>query len=408
MYRDVSQLHFQDELNKLIKELECNDINLPAIYIEKEVIKRIPEFANKHQFRHIVIVTDDNTKKVVGDELTLFLEKEGLITQLVILTPTEHNQVIANEETLVELMLATSPETTLLIAAGSGTIHDIVRFVGHKMDIPFISVPTAASVDGFTSKGAPLILRGKKQTIQTASPIAVFADINILVRAPRELTAAGFGDILGKYTSLVDWEISRLIANEPYQARAAAMTRYALDTCINNIEKIAQRDEEGIKIIIQALIESGLVMLVLDYSRPASGGEHHLSHFLEMDMLQKNQKQHLHGAKVGVTTAIIAELYKKFVTESSLEDIKNGTVKKHWRTIKELILSIPEAEQLRSYLRKVGGPDSIQALKIEDKVVRASLNQAHNLRDRCTGLLLINQIKKTELPYPFNSSPLPM
>ncbi len=90
------------------------------------------------------------------------MEKEGLITQLVILTPTEHNQVIANEETLVELMLATSPETTLLIAAGSGTIHDIVRFVGHKMDIPFISVPTAASVDGFTSKGAPLILRGKK------------------------------------------------------------------------------------------------------------------------------------------------------------------------------------------------------------------------------------------------------
>ncbi len=75
MYRDVSQLHFQDELNKLIKELECNDINLPAIYIEKEVIKRIPEFANKHQFRHIVIVTDDNTKKVVGDELTLFFGK---------------------------------------------------------------------------------------------------------------------------------------------------------------------------------------------------------------------------------------------------------------------------------------------------------------------------------------------
>lgn len=105
----------------------------------------------------------------------------------------------------------------------------------------------------------------------------------------------------------------------------------------------------------------------------------------------------MHGAKVGVTTAIIAELYKKFVTESSLEDIKNGTVKKHWRTIKELILSIPEAEQLRSYLRKVGGPDSIQALKIEDKVVRASLNQAHNLRDRCTGLLLINQIKKNRI-----------
>lgn len=197
-------------------------------------------------------------------------------------------------------------------AVGSGTIHDIVRFVSFKMDIPIIAVPTAASVDGFTSKGAPLIFRGFKNTIQTASPLAVFADINIIKKAPQELTAAGFGDIIGKYTPLLDWKISNLIANEPYNELAAHLTKNSLVACVNHVEEIAAHSELGIKILMQSLIESGLVMLALDFSRPASGSEHHLSHYWEMELLKNDQKQLLHGAKVGVAATIIIDLYEKF------------------------------------------------------------------------------------------------
>ncbi|WP_163538525.1 sn-glycerol-1-phosphate dehydrogenase [Gracilibacillus sp. YIM 98692] len=280
------------------------------------------------------------------------------------------------------------------------------------MDVPFISVPTAASVDGFTSKGAPLILKGTKKTIQTASPMAVFADIAILKDAPKELTAAGFGDIMGKYTSLVDWEISRWIGGEPYNERADRMTRYALDVCVNNLEDIAERTEFGIECLIRALIESGLVMLILDFSRPASGGEHHLSHYWEMDLLQNSAKQHLHGAKVGVTTTIITDLYKKLSDEwdavnKSHTEYK-GKLKEHWSKIEQEILAIPETNKLKEYLRRVGGPDSPAALGRDSNVVRASLNEAYLIRDRCTGLMLLSKHKRGDISYPFMNQPLPL
>lgn len=98
-----------------------------------------------------------------------------------------------------------------MIAVGSGTIHDIVRFAAFQRDLPFISYPTAPSVDGFTSARAPLILYGTKTTIQTKAPSALFADLDLLKAAPQSMVAAGFGDMLGKITSLADWEISAIL-----------------------------------------------------------------------------------------------------------------------------------------------------------------------------------------------------
>ncbi len=120
--------------------------------------------------------------------------------------------VIADEEALIEAMLGIPQNADSIIAVGAGTIHDIARFASYKMAKPFISIPTAPSVDGFNSMGAPVVIKGVKTTYQMHSPIAVFADINVLQKAPKEMIAAGFGDMIGKYTSLADWKFSHLIA----------------------------------------------------------------------------------------------------------------------------------------------------------------------------------------------------
>lgn len=39
----------------------------------------------------------------------------------------------------------------LILAVGAGTIHDISRYIAHNYKVPFISVPTAASGDGFVT-----------------------------------------------------------------------------------------------------------------------------------------------------------------------------------------------------------------------------------------------------------------
>src|SRR5699024_7710865 len=281
-------MEISDEVYQLAAELGVKHVLLPENKIANGALEEVIPYAFEKGLETLTLEVDYHTYEAAGSQLEKWLIKDGFQINTVLLQANKHQQVIADEAALVQLLVETPSKTDALIAIGTGTIHDITRFCGSKMNIPFISVPTAASVDGFTSKGAPLILRGMKQTIQTASPIAVFADIDILKTAPKEMTAAGFGDMLAKYTSLVDWKISELVGDEPYHPLAANMTRKSLEACVENIAKIADADDEGIIILIHSLIESGLVMLLLDFSRPASGGEHHLSHHWEMDLLQKD------------------------------------------------------------------------------------------------------------------------
>ncbi|MEN0665062.1 sn-glycerol-1-phosphate dehydrogenase [Caldifermentibacillus hisashii] len=390
------------DIKRLASQLKISNFSIPEIRVEKNAILHIRELIKRKQWKNIVVVYDQNTYLAAGEKLIKFLMNDFEEVIGININENEHGQVIANEESLVQVFIKTPNDADVLIAVGSGTIHDIVRFVGHKMNIPFISVPTAASVDGFTSKGAPLILRGVKQTIQTAAPIAVFADIDVIKAAPREMAAAGFGDILGKYTSLLDWEISKLVGNEPFHEGAASLTRKALETCVEYVEEISNADEKGITILMNALIESGLVMQILDYSRPASGAEHHLSHYWEMYLLKTNQKQLLHGAKVGVATTMIVELYKKnwkklLRSERIKNTVYGNGIEQYGEYIFSVIEKLPSPDELKKLLEKVGGPTTVEELGIPQEIVIESLNEAHHLRDRCTGLLLLNQIKETPI-----------
>lgn len=394
-----------EAIKQLINEVEAENIIIPEIVIEKGALQQIPAYLRKQKFAKIVLVVDDNTKIAAGIQLENLLAADENKPTTIEIKPNLHGQVIADEQTLMQLFVEMPNEANVILAVGSGTIHDVVRFVGYKMNIPFISVPTAASVDGFTSKGAPLIFRGFKETIQTASPLAVFADIDVLKAAPREMTASGFGDIVGKYTSLLDWKISNLVANEPYNNLAAKLTRESLEACVRHVHQIAINEDEGLEILTQSLIESGLVMLVLDFSRPASGSEHHLSHYWEMELLKKDEKQLLHGAKVGVALTIIIDLYQQFIADFDIDGVSSDYIhmehfKENWNQIKQMINELPNSDDIRSLLQKVGGPATTEELNIADQLVRNSLNEAHHLRNRCTGLLLINQFKDSDINYP--------
>ncbi|MBS4200441.1 sn-glycerol-1-phosphate dehydrogenase [Bacillus sp. FJAT-49732] len=357
------------------------------MFIGIDAFAKCSSFLLEKKFKRVLLVADQNTYVEAGEKLGQALRELNFEYSVCIVEPNKIGDVVADEVSIVQALLKIDNNIDALLAIGSGTIHDITRFCSAKTGKPFISIPTAASVDGFTSLGAPLIVRGVKKTFQTVSPIALFADINVLMNAPKEMTAAGFGDMLAKYTSLADWNFGRFIADEPFCPLAASLTKEALENCVDKVDKIAVGDEEGVRILLASLIQSGLAMLLFGQSHPASGGEHHLSHYWEMEFLQKKRHQVLHGAKVGVSSVLLANLYHAWFASGELLPI---ALNDRSEKIAEIIATIPKSEQIAALLKRVGGPTFPKELNIDEELVERSLKEAHLLRERFTMLKCYN------------------
>ncbi|TXC90556.1 sn-glycerol-1-phosphate dehydrogenase [Metabacillus litoralis] len=392
-----------NELTNLANKCTCgnhhNDILIDEVVISDDALNKAVKYIENSQFEKVVIIADQNTFEVAGKRVSELLSDEKIDYCITLISANNQGDVIADEEALIEAMLGIPQNADSIIAVGAGTIHDIARFASYKMAKPFISIPTAPSVDGFNSMGAPVVIKGVKTTYQMHSPIAVFADINVLQKAPKEMIAAGFGDMIGKYTSLADWKFSHLIAKEPYCSLSAQLTKEALNNCVNAVKEIENGDKEGIKILIESLIQSGLAMLLVGYSSPASGGEHHLSHFWEMDFIKEDKPQVLHGAKVGVSSQIILDLYKNNVLDliGNQDQLKNFSTaeakaildKQH--EIITILELLPKPKEIANMLSMLEGSVTPYDLGIEPALVQDSLNKAHELRNRYTLLKFWNE-----------------
>ncbi|WP_166242505.1 sn-glycerol-1-phosphate dehydrogenase [Paenibacillus turpanensis] len=394
----------QTVFNEVVEKLQSctcgghHPIQFDQIIVEEGALAKVAPYLGEKGFVRPVIITDEPTFGAAGERLAAFLQEAGNSSSVCILEKNAALDVVADEASIVQAMLAAAPGTDVLLAVGSGTIHDVTRFAAFKLSLPFVSIPTAASVDGFTSAGAPVILRGTKTTVQTVPPVALFADLTVLVQAPRELAAAGFGDMLGKCTSLADWRVSHLLADEPYCSLAESITRASLERCHANIELIRSHSSDGIKILLEALIISGLVMLSLDHSRPASGGEHHLSHYWEMAFLREQKPQILHGAKVGAATVVIAKLYQQLAAELGPKDAERlpeqfrERYQSRWKEIAAALRDVPDPAELIVWLRTAGAGTAPSELGVHDDLLQESIQRADRIRPRHTGLWLRNRL----------------
>jgi len=406
------------------------EANLP-IYIGKDVVPNLLQYCENQHLSRFTLVADQNTYPVLGKAVEDALKTHGFDVNTVILSGQE---IIADEHTIMQVFVRASKEERVYLAVGSGTITDIVRFVSHRARTSFISIPTAPSVDGFTSPSAPLVIARLKQTIPAQPPVAVFADLATLRAAPHPLIAAGFGDMLGKYTSLADWKLGHLLWDEPHSEHVAQRTWQALQVCVDHAQEIGPASEEGIYGLMDGLLESGLCMLEFGNSRPAAGAEHYLSHYLEMKLLRENRPAILHGAKVGVACILIARYYeriKQLTRQQVAERLKAaalpdraqeiqrikvgygpiaeqiiaeqapflemsehsfGLLKQriidHWTDILEIASTVPTSQELVDLTRKAGGPVNAKMIGLDDDEIALGLEYSHYLRNRFTVLKL--------------------
>ncbi|MBM7569255.1 glycerol-1-phosphate dehydrogenase [NAD(P)+] [Paenibacillus sacheonensis] len=362
-----------NEINTLAVERPEGVVYAPIVMdgvLEAGALAKVGPYIRERGFASVALVVDEHTWEAAGERLAGLLAEHGIEFAVCRLKPNEQGDVIADERTIVQVLLQTPKQTEAVLAVGSGTINDVVRFVCHQTGRAFLSVPTAASVDGFTSVGAPIIVDGFKQTVPAIAPEAIFADLDVLAAAPQRMTAAGFADMLGKFTSLADWRFSSEMAGEHFSPLAYELTERALLRCVESVDEIATGSVHGVEVLMEALLLSGWSMLLVGHSRPASGGEHHLSHHWEMAYLAEGRRQLLHGAKVGVASVMLAKLYREKLGEA----------------YPDIFGKLPESSQLQAWLQRAGGPAEPSEIGLTDALIEAAMREAHELRDRYTGL----------------------
>lgn len=301
------------DLSRFTKECECghrHNITVKDVRIEKGAVSYLEELLVP--YKTPVIVCDKNTKAAA---LPYMKETFDLYTILEV----EGEDIHANDIYVEKVQAALIEDVDILIAVGSGTIHDLTRYVAYTRGIEFISVPTAASVDGFVSSVAAMTWKGMKKTMTAVAPLCVLADTDIFSKAPFRLTASGISDLMGKYTALADWRICHILTGEYLCETVYNLEMEAVKEVEESLTEIKNGGEEACEKLMYALILSGLAMQMVGNSRPASGAEHHVSHLWEMEIIN-DYVDALHGEKVSIGLILCLEYYEKI-----RKAIENGT-----------------------------------------------------------------------------------
>ena len=310
---------------------------------------------------------------------------------LIVNVPYTDTQLLPTEDKCAKAQTAANA-TDYVLAVGSGTLNDMAKSVATRAGILSGVLPTAASMDGYCSAGAALLRNGFKVTDTVNPPAHVLVDADVIRTAPRIMTAAGFGDILGKYTCLADWQLSHLINGEEIHTGAFAMMEQAREDCMRTYDGLVRNDGEAIEALIAALLKAGLSMAMCGNSRPASGSEHHQSHYLEMDFARRGEEIPAHGIKVGIGTLVSLYLYQ-YVCESRVP-CKNA------EAVYALCRTLPRPEDVRNMLAGLGCPTRFSEIGVREQTMRDMIRDAHTVRDRYTVLTLIHELGLVEAVTP--------
>ena len=417
------------DLGQLREPCACgmeHNIDVEKIVIESGAVSQLEEILE--EFQNPVFICDSNTRTAAEP----FLEEEFKDYPVIELNP---EGLQADNRGVNKVMKQldycdrglSSVSVDVLVAIGGGTIHDLTRYAATEYDIPFVSIPTAASVDGYAANVAALTWDGLKKTVAGVSPRWILTDTDIFSAAPSRLTASGVSDFLGKYISILDWKIAHLVTGEYICEEVCDLLEKALRDVSRVLEDIRFGDKDAIERLMYALLLSGLCMQMVESPRPVSGAEHMVSHLWDLNVLNEKTNA-LHGEQVGLGLLIVTDYYKKLgyairhkkvtvksetakglemsllehtfgkkgllegiLTENTpnpLEDIDLEELEAQLPEIEDLIDDLPDADDMYAKLHDAGCVHEISNLGIDKEKVELTLQSSPYVRNRLTLLRL--------------------
>lgn len=312
---------------------------------EKAALERFPDRLKELGPKlSVVLVLDKRTRQIAGERTARLLASAGYKTSWCELPDQAGGRPHADEKNL-DLAYSCLKDADLAVAVGSGTCNDIAKLSSFKRSIPYCVVTTAPSMNGYTSAIAAIMINGIKRTVECHGPLGVVADPDIMSKAPQDLIAAGLGDLESKPTATADFRLAGFVRGDYYCSAPEKVVLAAEQKVADAAASIGAGDPEGIALLTEALLVSGLSMKLAGSSSPASGGEHLISHFWDMTATQEGRVEGWHGAQVGLTTIVTSALYEV------LRGFNPSTL-----NIESMVDKWPDLDDLRENIRRFHGP----------------------------------------------------
>jgi len=311
------------------------------VIVGNGTIERVAEVSKRLGFtRSALIIAGSRTYGIAGRKVRELLEENGADVNTLLIESATVKDVNIAEETMKTL------KPQLVFGIGGGTKIDVAKCGSANQQTPFISIPTTASHDGIASPLSSIKGFEKPYSVIAQAPLAIIADTNIIMKAPWRFAVSGCGDVIAKITAVKDWKLAHEEKEEYYGGYAASLALMSAKLVMENAELMKKENEDGLRILLEALISCGVSMSIAGSSRPCSGSEHMFSHAL--DVIRPNHA--LHGEKCGVGTIMMAYLHRA-----------------NWKHIREK-------------LEKVGAPTNAQELNVEKEDVINALEMATTIR----------------------------
>lgn len=385
------------------------------VEIGKDALQKLPEVCA--EFSHILLIADANTYPLCGGKVESLLGDKIAAKQLF-----GHEIVVPDEKAIAEIEAQMPNGTDLLLGIGSGVINDLCKHVSFKHGIRYAIIATAPSMDGYASVGSALILEEMKVTLNARVPYAILAESEILCTAPMDMIRSGYGDIVGKYSCLNDWKLAHLLRDEYFCELVHGTVMESVKRIEGRASELLKRDPDAIRELMEALVVVGIMMSYVGNSRPASGSEHHLSHYFEITGLLNNHDYYLHGIDVLYSAAVTAALREALLEckppftpyredESVLEseirrvytsaadgvlalqkkvglyaDIDTADLEKNWDAVCSILREAPGYDTMVSYVTAIGLDINEFKAFYGKEILSDAVRYAKDLKDRYTVL----------------------
>lgn len=276
-----------------------NQIAIPTILkVEKGAVKNLGSYIKMSGLNNVVIYFGNGLIDMFGYNVMDSMREEGI-------NVLEYREIDTVQiEDLIKMAFSIDAKAQVVVGIGGGKVIDAAKYAAYLRKLPFFSVPTSSSSDGFSSASASLLVQGRRTTVPARMAYGIIVDTEVIKTAPDKFMYSGIGDIVSKITALYDWIFEEQHGCGKVNDFAMMIAKKAVNSFVRTpFETI--HDDLFIRELMDSLAMSGIANEIAGSSAPTSGSEHLISHALDKTL----ENPQLHGIQVGIATYIMSRVH---------------------------------------------------------------------------------------------------